>query len=98
MGVTVLWTLYGIFGLAILVGGGWCLHRFCIRLEDAGYLYYRKRGSGGGSAGFLYELDRLTRPSIEHVVKVEDETNVTDDQNQGEQINSANHPLPRRPF
>lgn len=67
--------LVGAPGLLLL---GWLLHRFCIRLEEAGYLYYRngpKRPSGG--VGF--ELDRLVRPSAQHVIEVE-EQNVADSQ------------------
>jgi glycerate kinase len=62
------------FGAVAVVAVGWLLHRFCIKLEDAGYLYYRKprQGGGGGLAGGLMELDRLVaRPSIEHVVELE---------------------------
>lgn len=57
---------------ALLVGLGWLFHRICTRLEEAGYLYYRKSGGGGSAGGVLYELDKLTRPSVEHVIDVQD--------------------------
>lgn len=67
-----LWVTVGILGVAGVIGLGWVFHRVCTMLEEAGYLYYRKSGSGGGGGGVLYELDRLTRPSIEHVVEAQD--------------------------
>ena len=80
----VAWIMAGIVGVVILVALGWFLHRLCIRLEDAGYLYYRKSGTGGGSTAVLHELDRLLRPSIEHVVKAEDSVIQQDDEIGGE--------------
>jgi hypothetical protein len=47
------------------------LHRLCLHLESQGKLYYRNR-SGGGAGNVLQPLDRLTRPSIEHVEQTED--------------------------
>lgn len=80
----VAWIVVGIAGVGILVALGWSLHRLCIRLEDAGYLYYRKSGTGGGSTAVLHELDRLTRPTIEHVERVDDSVNQREDQIGGE--------------
>ena len=58
-------------GILLLVGAGWLLHCIAIRLEDAGYLYYRERSRGGGGSVFS-ELDKLVRPSIEHTIEVQD--------------------------
>ena len=80
----VAWILAGIVGVAILVALGWSFHRLCIRLEDAGYLYYRKSGTGGGSTAVLHELDRLTCPSIEYVERVDDSVNQQEDEVGGE--------------
>jgi len=60
-----------VFAAGVLAGLAWAFHRICTKLEEAGYLYYRK-SSGNGGGGVLYELDRLTRPSIEHVVEMHD--------------------------
>jgi hypothetical protein len=68
----IFWIIVGLLIAVVGIGFVWCLHRICVRLEDAGYLYYRTRGPGGGLSGAFYELDRLTRPSIEHVVEAED--------------------------
>ena len=59
--------------LACVMGGLFLLHRFCIRLEEAGYLYYRNPSSGSGGGGVFHELDRLMSPSVEHVAQVQDE-------------------------
>jgi hypothetical protein len=48
------------------------LHRFFIRLEERGYIYYRTKPSGGGIAGAVFEFDKLIRPSTEHVVSTLD--------------------------
>jgi hypothetical protein len=73
--------LYLLIGAACTLIGGWLLHRMCIRLEDAGYLYYRRRPTGGGGGGGVFqELDRLTRPSIQHVVEVHDERPLATDE------------------
>ena len=47
------------------------LHRWLISLEDRGYIYYRTRSRGSGGGVFM-ELDKLTRPSVEHVQKAMD--------------------------
>ena len=64
--ITVVKISAAIFGLVAL---GFALHRLACKLEDRGYIYYRK--ARGGTAGVvLHELDRLTRPSIQHVEEV----------------------------
>jgi hypothetical protein len=70
------WVLGVLGGVGLILAAGWGFHRFCIALEDRGYLYYRTRprGGGGGMSGVLSELDRLTRPSVQHVVEVRDES------------------------
>ncbi|HRX80267.1 MAG TPA: hypothetical protein P5307_14450 [Pirellulaceae bacterium] len=58
-------------GAILLTGVIWLLHRFAIRLEEAGYIYYREQPRGGGGSVFG-ELDRLVRPSIQHTIDVKD--------------------------
>ena len=58
----------------------YALHRFALALEARGYLYYRnKKGTGSSAAGVLMEVDRLSRPSVEHVIRAEDEQVVEQD-------------------
>jgi hypothetical protein len=61
--------------------GGFCclvlllrgLHKLCIYLEDRNLLYYRRRPKGGSPvASALFELDRVTRPSVQYTVEVND--------------------------
>ena len=68
----LMWSLIIVVGMVLLATVGWLLHRLAIRLEDAGYLYYRKQSSGGGGGSVLGELDKLVRPSIQHTIEVQD--------------------------
>jgi hypothetical protein len=61
--------------------GGFCclvlllrgLHKLCIYLEDRNLLYYRRRPKGGSPvASALFELDRVTRPSVQYTLEVND--------------------------
>ena len=65
----ILWATGAVFAAPLALYG---LHRLCLRLEDRGLLYYRRR-SGGGIGNVLQPLDRMTRPSIEHIEHVQDE-------------------------
>lgn len=73
------WPLIIVLGIAGLIGAGWLLHRFCIRLEEAGYLYYREESKGSPAAGILGELDKLVRPNIEHTIELQETTHVEED-------------------
>lgn len=80
------WMITGIAGLVCLVLvvlGIRFLHRFLIRLEEHGYIYYREKPEGGSGGATLFELDKLTRPSVEHVQQAMD-TKVQTDENDGE--------------
>jgi hypothetical protein len=78
------WSLGVVGGIGLLIAAGWALHRFCIALEERGYLYYRTRPQGGSMSGFLNELDRFVRPSIQHVEEVRDESRRKQNENEGE--------------
>lgn len=62
---------YWLMGLMLLGLAVFGVHRWLVSLENRGYIYYRQKPRGGGGGGFL-ELDRLIRPSIEHVQKAND--------------------------
>lgn len=69
------WILAILIGLAVVIGVPACLyglHRFAIHLEDRGYIYYRNKPAGGGMSGAMFEMDKLTRPSVEHVAKAQE--------------------------
>ena len=57
----------GVIGIVAAANG---MHRVLLTLEKRGYIYYREKPRGGGMAGAMFEMDKLTRPSIEHVVKL----------------------------
>ena len=69
---------------AVLIAGGVAdrLHHWLVSLEDRGYIYYRKKPRGGGG-GVFFEMDKLTRPSVEHVQKAMD-TEAESQENDGE--------------
>jgi hypothetical protein len=67
-----LWCVTIVAGIAGLIGLGWLMHRFCICLEEAGYLYYREQPKGSAGGGILGEFDKLVRPSIQHTIQAKD--------------------------
>jgi hypothetical protein len=64
-----IWIIVAVIAVPALYG----LHRFCLMLDDYGYLLYRNkhRSSGGGS--IFLPLDQFIRPQIQHVVQVEEQ-------------------------
>jgi len=62
----IVWWILGIGTLAVAVYG---LHRWLLYLERRGYIYYLEKPKGGGIASSMLELDKLTRPSVEHVIE-----------------------------
>ena len=61
--------VYLLAAIAALYG----LHRLCLRLEDRGYIYYRRKRPTGSSAGCLLELQQALEPQTKHVIQVKDE-------------------------
>lgn len=76
--------IYVGLGIAVLVALGWLFHRVCTRLEEAGYLYYRKKQGSGGGSNVLMEMDKLTRPSVQHVIEAEDTAKIEREEIGGE--------------
>lgn len=76
--------MYAIAGLILAISAFllYGLHRLCILLEDHGYMYYRKRSEGGGgaAAGVMMDVDKVIRPSTEHVVEAKDHYNHKQDE------------------
>ena len=83
MGIAI-WSLFAVVAAAAVALTVWGLHRLAIALEDRGYLYYRRPGTGGGGGGVLHEIDRLTRPSVQHIVEAEDFSQHEEDHAAGE--------------
>lgn len=63
--------LAGLAAFMLIIGVCYLGHRFLVKLEDRGYIYYRNKAPGS-SGGVFFELDKLTRPSIEHVERARD--------------------------
>ena len=80
------WTIFQIcFWITVSIGGILIirkLHYALISLEERGYIYYQKKPKGI-SGGVFSEIDKMTRPSVEHVQKAMD-NEVESQQNDGE--------------
>jgi hypothetical protein len=68
-----LWVL-AVCGVVLALGiVVWGLHRFCVRLEERGWMYYRTKPQGGGGLrGAMMELDALVRPNVVHMMETQD--------------------------
>ena len=80
--MTVTMILGWLAAIVLIVWLLYRLHHLSIYLEDRGYIYYRTKPRGGGGSVFS-EIDKLTRPSIEHVERAMD-TEVESQENDGE--------------
>jgi hypothetical protein len=67
------YTLSAVALVVLLCGAVYGLHQLGLYLERQGYIYYwHTKPSGGGSSVFS-PLQELTQPQIKHVVQVNDE-------------------------
>ncbi|MBC7853707.1 MAG: hypothetical protein IAF94_09750 [Pirellulaceae bacterium] len=72
------WLLW--VGVAVMaVAGVYGLHRFCLYLEQRGYLYYWHTKPQGGISPALLDLRELFQPSVRHVIEVKDDTTAETD-------------------
>lgn len=75
--------LITVFGIVAALYG---LHRLCLWLEDAGYMYYVREkpgaSSGGRGLGPFVELQKALEPTTQYVVEAKEERvlNVRDDE------------------
>jgi len=53
----------------LVLAGLYGLHRLLIRMEDRGWIYYRKAGSGGSVSRAVGELQSLLEPGQRHAVE-----------------------------
>lgn len=61
-------SLYVVLILGGMVLTLWGLHRLALYLESIGHLYYTKRPEGGSPVGgVLQEIEKIVRPSVQHV-------------------------------
>jgi hypothetical protein len=60
---TVIWIL-------ITAAGLYALHRTAVRMEDRGWIYYRKsRGSTGALGSAFLEVQSMLEPGTRHVIE-----------------------------
>ncbi len=55
-------------GLVALVAAAFALHRLALRLEAAGYLYYRDRKPNPGGVPAFLPLEEFIQPQVEHLM------------------------------
>jgi len=61
----------------------YALHRWCLKLEEQGYLYYlHKKPSSGGSV--LNPLQEIVQPQIRYVLEIHDELPIKSEDDRGE--------------
>ena len=83
--MTHLFYTLGAVALIVLSGAAiYGLHQLGLYLERQGYIYYwHTKPSGGGSSVFS-PLQELTQPQIKHVVEVNDERWIDDEDAAGD--------------
>jgi hypothetical protein len=52
------------------VAASYALHRFALRLEERGHLYYLNKKPSGSAAGCFVAMQRAIEPQIQHVIHV----------------------------
>jgi hypothetical protein len=80
----MIWLLIAIAAVPTLYG----LHRLCIRLEDDGYLYYRKKRPRTSGGSMFLPLDQMIRPQIQHVTQIEGQHEKVTEEKDGDQNHS----------
>jgi len=63
------WCIVTVVGPAAL----YALHRFCLRLERAGLIYYLHTKPRGGAARSFVALQQALEPQVQHVFHIKEE-------------------------
>lgn len=85
LGTVSVSNFYGVAGVVFAIGVAiYGVHQLGLYLERQGYIYYwHTKPSGGGSSVFT-PLQELTQPQIKHVVEVNDERWIDDEEDAGD--------------
>jgi hypothetical protein len=76
--------IYAFLLLTAISAAIYGVHQLGLSLERQGYIYYwHTKPSGGGSSVFA-PLQELTQPQIKHVVEVNDQTWIDDEEAAGD--------------
>jgi hypothetical protein len=82
------WILFIVAAPPILYG----LHRYCLYLEDRGYLYYWYKKPHGGSGSIFDPLQEIIQPQIRHVLEIKDELPVKSEDDRGDPDRPTRNP------
>lgn len=76
---------YSVAGIAIAIGAViYGVHQLGLYLERQGYIYYWHTKPAGGGSSVFTPLQELTQPQIKHVVEVNDERWIDDEEDVGD--------------
>ena len=56
------------------------LNRFCLWLEDRGWLYYRRKKPGSSAASAWVAMQQFIEPGVKHVVQIKQERRSEEDE------------------
>ena len=76
----MLWILVIVAAPPILYG----LHRYCLYLEDRGYLYYLHKKPQSSGSSMFNPLQEIIQPQIRHVLEIQDELPKKSEDDRGE--------------
>lgn len=85
----LLW-FYWLAAIVLLGAGIYGLHRFCLHLEQRGYMYYLHTKPQGSGGGVFLDLSELIQPSVRHVIEVKEDKHIQQDA-------AGNGPEPEKP-
>ena len=83
------WLVGPLIVLGLFVALFW-LDRFCLWLEDRGWLYYRRKKPSSSAASAWVAMQQFIEPGVKHVVQIKQEKRSEDDEAAGKERVLAN--------
>jgi hypothetical protein len=73
------WLVGALIVLGLIAGVFW-LDRFCLWLEDRGWLYYRRKKPSSSAASAWVGMQQFIEPGVKHVVQIKQERRSEEDE------------------
>ena len=83
------WLVGALIVLGLFAAFFW-LDRFCLWLEDRGWLYYRRKKPSGSAASAWVAMQQFVEPGVKHVVQIRQERRSREDEEAGRERILAN--------